>query len=154
MIEKTFQEVYNRFKLHFYQEIFRELPDRDATLSATEAFAVEIIHTLNTPTIGEFANFIHISLPNATYRVNALVKKGYIRKLPSPSDKREIRLQLTERFYHYYNISCDYIQKIMTSMSNRLSEGECAQFVKTLESMLHIMDECREEIGDESENIG
>lgn len=154
MLEQTFHEVYNRFKLHFYQEMFRELPDREASLSATEAFAVEIIHTLNMPTIGEFANFIHISLPNATYRVNALVKKGYIRKVHSPNDKREIRLQLTDRFYHYYNISCEYIQKIMSSMAGRLSEGERTQFTETLKSMLHIMDECKKEDCDESANIG
>ena len=154
MIENTFHEVYNRFKLHFYQEIFKEIPDREATLTATEAFAVEIIHTLNMPTIGEFANFIHISLPNATYRINALVKKGYIRKISSPSDKRETRLQLTERFYHYYNISCDYIQQIMASLGNRLSEGERTQFIETMKSMLHVMDECKEEVRNESANIG
>ncbi len=154
MLEQTFHEVYNRFKFHFYQEIFRELPDREATLSATEAFAVEIIHTLNMPTIGEFANFIHISLPNATYRINSLVKKGYIRKIPSPTDKREIRLQLTDRFYHYYNISCNYIQRIMSSMTSRLSESECAQFIETMKSMLHIMDDCRKESGDGYTDIG
>jgi len=154
MLEQTFQEVYNRFKLHFYQEIFRKFPDRDASLSETEAFAVEIIHTLNMPTISEFANFIHISLPNATYRLNALVKKGYLRKIHSLNDKREIRLQLTERFYHDYNISCDYIQRVMSSMTNLLSEVERTQFVETMKSMLHIMDDCKKEVCDESANIG
>ena len=154
MIENTFQEVYQRFKLHFYEEIFKEIPDCEASLTATEAFAVEIIHTLNMPTIGEFANFIHISLPNATYRVNALVKKGYIRKVTSPLDKREIRLQLTERFYHYYNISCDYISRIMSSLGKRLSESESAQFIEMMRSMLHVMDECKEVTSDESANIG
>ncbi|MBQ4563493.1 MAG: MarR family transcriptional regulator [Lachnospiraceae bacterium] len=115
---------------------------------------MEIIHTLNMPTISEFANFIHISLPNATYRVNALVKKGYLRKIHSLNDKREIRLQLTERFYHDYNISCDYIQRVMSSMTNLLSEVERTQFVETMKSMLHIMDDCKKEVCDESANIG
>ncbi len=145
MLEKTFNCVYDRFKNHFYQEIFRQLPEREANLTATEAFAVEIIHSLGEPTIGEFAGFIHISLPNATYRINSLVKKGYIEKLVSESDRREVRLHLTKHFYHYYNISSDYIHRILTEMKKRLSESECAQFVKNLMLMLDIMDEREKE---------
>jgi hypothetical protein len=37
MIENTFQEVYQRFKLHFYEEIFKEIPDCEVALTATEA---------------------------------------------------------------------------------------------------------------------
>ncbi|MBQ8813953.1 MAG: MarR family transcriptional regulator [Lachnospiraceae bacterium] len=141
MLEKTFSDVYCRFKNHFYQGMFRELPDRESSLTATEAFAVEVIHTLGEPTIGEFANFIHISLPNATYRINALVKKGYVRKTHSDADRREVRLCLTERFYHYYNISSDYIHHILAKMKERMSETECMQFVQSLSVMMNIMDE-------------
>ena len=145
MLEKTFGKVYFRFKNHFYQEIFRELPDREASLTATESFAVEIIHTLGEPTIGEFANFIHISLPNATYRINSLVKKGYVRKIHSESDRREIRLRLTDHFYQYYNISSNYIRRILSKMKDKMSETECLQFIQSLNVMLNIMDECDKE---------
>jgi len=146
MLEQTFNNVYCRYKNHFYQGIFRELPDRESSLTATEAFAVEIIHALGEPTIGEFANFIHISLPNATYRVNALVKKGYVHKIQSDSDRREVRLRLSERFYHYYNISNDYIHRILSQMKERMSNEECEHFVRSLSMMIDIMDECSEPI--------
>jgi DNA-binding MarR family transcriptional regulator len=145
MLEQTFNRVYNRFKIHFYQEIFREMPEREATLTATEAFAVEIIYSLGEPTISEFASFVHISLPNATYRINSLVKKGYIEKVPSPADHREIHLRLTEHFYHYYNISCNYIHQIMADMDQKLTESEQTQFVAALQTMLTIMDKCEGE---------
>ena len=145
MLENTFGKVYFRFKNHFYQQIFRELPEREASLPATESFAVEIIHTLGEPTIGEFANYIHISLPNATYRINSLVKKGYVRKVHSESDRREIRLRLTDHFYHYYNISSDYIHRILSKMKDKMSESECIQFIQSLNVMLNIMDECEKE---------
>lgn len=145
MLENTFGKVYFRFKNHFYQQIFRELPEREASLTATESFAVEIIHTLGEPTIGEFANYIHISLPNATYRINSLVKKGYVRKVHSESDRREIRLRLTDHFYHYYNISSDYIHRILSKMKDKMSESECIQFIQSLNVMLNIMDECEKE---------
>ena len=150
MLEEVFSSVYDRFKNHFYQEIFRQLPDREATLTATEAFAVEIIHTLGEPTIGEFAGFIHISLPNATYRVNSLVKKGYIEKKTSEADRREIRLHLTDHFYHYYNISSNYIHRILSEMKNRLSESECMQFIQSLTVMMNIMDDYEKEKSYES----
>ena len=82
-----------------------------------------------------------------------MVKKGYIRKVASPLDKREIRLQLTDRFYHYYNISCDYISRIMASLGKKLSESESTQFIETMKSMLHVMDECKEVASDESANF-
>ena len=145
MLEKTFKDVYCRFKHHFYQQIFREMPDREASLTATESFAVEIIQALGEPTIGEFANFIHISLPNATYRINALVKKGYVRKVHSETDRREIRLRLTDHFYHYYNISSNYIHHILTKMKDRMTEAECMQFIQSLSVMMNIMDECEQE---------
>ena len=151
MLEQTFIDVYCRFKNHFYQGIFRELPDRESSLTATEAFAVEVIHALGEPTIGEFANFIHISLPNATYRVNALVKKGYVDKIQSDTDRREIRLRLSDRFYHYYNISNDYIHRILSQMKERMSAEECDQFVRSLSMMIDIMDECSEPLHSDSD---
>lgn len=144
MLEEIFRDVYSRFKHHFYQGIFQELSDREANLTATESFAVEIIHSLGEPTIGEFANYIRISLPNATYRVNSLVKKGYLQKITSDSDRRETRLRLTERFYHYYNISSNYIHNILSKMKDRMSESECMQFIQSLSVMLNIMDECEQ----------
>lgn len=150
MLEQTFSKVYSRFKSHFYQEIFRELPEREASLTATESFAVEIIHTLGEPTIGEFANFIHISLPNATYRINSLVKKGYVCKVHPESDRREVRLRLTDHFYHYYNISTNYIHRILSKMKEIMSETERLQFIQSLSVMLNVMDECEKEHARES----
>jgi DNA-binding MarR family transcriptional regulator len=72
------------------------------------------------------------------------VKKGYVDKIPSDTDRREIRLRLSDRFYHYYNISNDYIHRILSQMKERMSEDECAQFIRSLSMMIDIMDECSE----------
>ena len=34
MLHQAFNEVYTKFKLHFYQEIFRRFQDREASLTA------------------------------------------------------------------------------------------------------------------------
>lgn len=46
------------------------------------------------PTVNEFASFVQISPPNAAYKVNSLIRKGYLKKVQSQEDKREYRLCL------------------------------------------------------------
>ncbi|MCL2606404.1 MAG: MarR family transcriptional regulator, partial [Coriobacteriia bacterium] len=88
MFEKTFSEVYTKFKLNFYQNTFDRLKERESSLSAAETYAVEVIHALNKPTVSQFAQFLQVSKSNASYKVNALIKKGYIAKVRSNRDKR------------------------------------------------------------------
>ena len=78
MMEQSFQRVYEKFKLQFFRRLFSQVREREGSLSAMEAFSVEVIHQLNAPTIGRFADFLGISQSNATYKVNNLIRKGYI----------------------------------------------------------------------------
>ena len=66
MIEESFSEVYKKFKIRYYQNVFAQAPNRELSLTTIEAFCAEIIGALNNPTINEFASFINISSPNAT----------------------------------------------------------------------------------------
>ena len=36
MLEQAFQDVYTKFKLHFYQNIFQRFATREATLTTVE----------------------------------------------------------------------------------------------------------------------
>ena len=83
MLKDAFFNVYTKFKLHFYQEIFSRFQDREASLTTVETFCMEAIQALGSPTVNEFATFMRISPPNAAYKVNSLIKKGYIRKVQS-----------------------------------------------------------------------
>ena len=55
MLEKHFSEVYNKFKLQFYRRVFELVRERDGSLSAMEAFSLEVIYMLNEPTVSQFA---------------------------------------------------------------------------------------------------
>ena len=113
MLKNAFFNVYTKFKLHFYQEIFRRFQDREASLTTVETFCMETIQALGSPTVNEFATFMRISPPNAAYKVNSLVKKGYIRKVQSPDDRREYHLEVTQKYIDYYNISTSYMVQVM-----------------------------------------
>ena len=135
MLEQAFNSVYSKFKLHFYQETFRRFQDRGASLTTMETFCMESIQALGSPTVNEFATFMCISTPNAAYKVNSLVEKGYIRKLRSEKDRREYHLEVTQKYLDYYNISTSYIAQVMERIVERFPPEECAK----LEEMLEIV---------------
>ena len=144
MLKDVFFAVYTKFKLHFYQEIFRRFQTREASLTTMETFCVESIQALGSPTVNEFATFMRISTPNAAYKVNSLVKKGYVRKVQSASDRREYHLEATQKYIDYYNISRSYIETVMDRVAARFTPEECGK----LEEMLRIVDrELMPEVG-------
>ena len=96
---------------------------------------MEAIQALGSPTVNEFATFMRISPPNAAYKVNSLIKKGYIRKVQSPDDRREYHLEITQKYIDYYNISTAYMSAVMDRIAQRFTPAECAQ----LEEMLTIV---------------
>lgn len=136
MFQQSFVNIYTKFKMHFYQKVFERFQDREATLTTVETFCMEMIYALDNPTVAEFANFANISSPNAAYKVNSLVKKGYLRKVQSKDDKREYHLEATEKYINYYNISYGYMQVIMDRIKNRLSSEE----LEVLDRVLGIID--------------
>lgn len=135
MIRDSFFSVYTKFKLHFYKEIFQRFQSREASLTTVETFCMETILALDSPTINEFATFMCISPPNAAYKVNSLIKKGYINKVQSETDRREYHLEVTQKYVDYYNISTTYMVEVMDRITKRFSLEDC----KKLDEMLTII---------------
>lgn len=143
MLQDAFSKVYTKFKLHFYKKFFERAKEREASLTTVETFCMEIIYSINNPTVNEFARVANISSPNAAYKINNLIKKGYLRKVRSENDKREYHLEVTEKYINYYNISYGYIGTVMKRMEDRFSPEE----LEIIERMLHVMcDELMPEI--------
>lgn len=143
MLKDSFSNVYSKFKLHFYQNVFENWQEREASLTTVETFCMEIIYALEKPTVAQFAEIANISSPNAAYKINNLIKKGYLKKIQSKQDKREYHLEVTQKYIDYYNISYNYMDTVMKRIEERFSEDE----VKNLEKMLDIIsDELMPEI--------
>ena len=133
MLEESFSQVYTKFKLHFYQEIFSRFQNREASLTAVETFCMEIILALKEPTINEFASFVHISSPNAAYKVNSLILKGYVEKVQSAQDRREYHLRPTKKYMDYYNISSNYLKEVMDRVKARFTHEEAVELDRMLQ---------------------
>lgn len=126
-----------KFKVHFYREVFNQIHSRETSLSTAEVFCVEIIHALHEPTVNEFANFINVSSPNAAYKVNSLIQKGYITKEQSDTDKREYHLKLTDKYYDYLNLSQAYISKVSKRIEERFNDEELEILDRVLDITSH-----------------
>lgn len=122
--EQAFLDLYTKVKMSFYQEMFARIGERETSLTTTEMFCVEIIYDLGNPTISEFAQFLQISAPNAAYKVNSLIKKGYVTKVQSETDHREYHLQVTDRFIDYYKLCTDYVDVVGERMREKFTPEE------------------------------
>ena len=135
MLEKHFADVYNKFKLQFYRRVFELVRERDGSLSAMEAFSLEVIYMLGQPTVSQFADFLNISQSNATYKVNNLIKKGYLERQNSTVDRREYHLILSEKYYTYMNLYANYELTVMHRVAEHFPPEDVAVFDRILQVM-------------------
>jgi DNA-binding MarR family transcriptional regulator len=85
---------------------------------------------MDNPTITQFANFLDISAPNATYKVKQLIKKGFITKERSQKDGREFILTPTQKFFDYYENKEDYV--LVNDLKKTMDKKECKKIDKIM----------------------
>ena len=112
MLEQAFQDVYTKFKLHFYQNVFQRFATREATLTTVESFCMEGIMAMGEPTIAEFSRMMQIS-----------------------THRREYHLRPTQKYIDYYNISYSYLSTVIERVRQRFPEED----VDKLEEMLSVI---------------
>ncbi len=135
MVDKSFVEIYDKFKLRFYRSVFELVREREGSLSAMDVFSLEVINMLSEPTVGQFADFLNISQSNATYKVNSLIKKGYLERQNSQTDRREYHLVLSEKYYNYARLMSSYEMQVIERIKQRFSKED----LENLDRMLKII---------------
>lgn len=132
MLENEFEKLYYKFRLNYCKNLFSNVHEG---LTPTESYCVEVIFLLNRPTVREFAKYIHISQPNATYRINSIIEKGYIKKVASREDKREYHLEVTDKFIENYGVNASFNADLMKGIREKLTTEEVdklEQVIKTI----------------------
>ena len=111
MLDQAFQQVYTKFKLHFYQQVFSKFENREATLTTVESFCMEVIvalHTLGavrkpngTPVtfkdlVRAFERFLNVSILNPDRcRYTTINRKLHLTKFLDTM--REALVELSQR---------------------------------------------------------
>lgn len=136
MNDNILEEIVRKTKLHFYRSVFREFEDSNRSLSIMETMILEVIDYLEKPTINDLVNFLHISQPNMSYKVNVLEKKGYVRKVKSNKDQRFLHVVLTEKCLSYKQKKNEFTKNAMTRAEEKLGEKE----IENLYHSLYLVD--------------
>lgn len=131
-VSKSFIEVYTKFKLQICRDVFGGRGEEETGLTTVENLCMEVISAMERPTINEFATYIGISQPNAAYKVNSLIRKGYLRKIRSVRDKREYFLEVTDKFREEKSSGERYLQTVLERLNDRLSPEEAEELASML----------------------
>ena len=132
--------------------LFRDVMDIEQKVIITPEFkdiTNNDMHVIEAIGIGEPKNMssiareLSVTVGTLTIAMNSLVKKGYVERIQSTTDKREYRLRPTQKYVDYYNISYSYLHLVMERAKQRFSPDDLAK----LEEMLQIVsDELMPEI--------
>ncbi len=135
MLENHLLSIAGKLRLQFYRGVFKIVRERAGSLTAMEVFSLEIIHALGKPTVSEFADFIAISRPAASYKIASLIQKGYIIKESSEEDKREYRLAPTEKYMGYIRMYEDSFKASVLEEERKYSSDQISEAKAVLEKM-------------------
>lgn len=138
MKTKSFEYVYRLFRLEFYKNFYRNLKT-ELEITPLDLADCEIIYILNKPTVTEFAEFVNISLPNASYRIKRLLKVGLISKKQLSLDARQFYLVVNEKFMQFYSKKGEYGDFIWTKIKEKSTKEELQtikQAMKIIERIL------------------
>lgn len=145
MVEESFHKVYLKFRFEFFHKLFELLRERNSSLSAMEVFSLGIIEILQSPTIGQFADFLNISQSNATYKVASLINKGYVIRQNSEKDRREYHLITTDKYRENMKLLTAYEKLMMARIQEHFSEEDLATLDRMLNTIAdELMPECDE----------
>jgi DNA-binding MarR family transcriptional regulator len=139
MLEKEFEKLYFKFRNNYCKNLFSGVNEDKNSLSPTESYCVEAIFLMNRPTVHQFANYVNISQPNATYRISNLISKGYVRKVLSEDDRREYFLEVTDKFSKNYGMNASFNAQLMSNIREKFSQDEIAQLEKLMKKLNSIM---------------
>jgi len=94
----------------------------------TQFLVLMAIHADTRCTMGALARNLHVRMPTATGVVDRLAKAGYVRRIPHPTDRRQVIVTLTAKGQHFIREFQQVIRRRWEEVLRSLSAGELAMF--------------------------
>lgn len=111
-----------------YNRIDTELSDADIMV----LFCVAFCDINQKVKLTDIANRLKVTLPAVTHKVNELVNKNYVEKVPSANDLRVVYIRLTTTGKHYVESIRDTYYKPIEVLSKHLGEEDTETFLRIL----------------------
>ena len=113
--------IFDNMERILYPE---EWIDLDLSFSKTELFSMIIIDRYGEMTMSRIASYIQIPMSTTTGIIDRLVKKGYLKRERSESDRRIVVTGLTDKGQDLMNRFKNQISHYIQRIDNALSEEE------------------------------
>ena len=104
-------------------------------LSIKEMHTIEAIGLHQEPTSSEVAKRLAITVGTLTVAINNLEKKGYVERVRSETDRRIVRLKLTNRGRLFYRIHELFHKKMVESALSGMELTEQKALMKGLRNL-------------------
>ena len=131
----------NSFLVDVFNNILRIEEDslcygKFKNISVREMHVIEAVVKLDKEnTAKQIANELHVTQSTLTTAVGTLEKKGMLIRKTGEKDKRIVRIVATELAIEAYNHHMKFHEKLVTAVTQTLSEDELQVFVKGLNSL-------------------
>ncbi len=114
-----------------YDRIDTKLSDADIMV----LFCVAFCDINQKVKLTDIANRLKVTLPAVTHKVNELVNKEFVEKVPSANDLRVIYIRLTPTGKHYVEAIRDTYYKPIEVLSNHLGQEDTETFLRILDKV-------------------
>jgi DNA-binding MarR family transcriptional regulator len=92
LINEILVDLFN----HILRLEERNLRDQGIELSMNEVHVLEAVKKAETNTMSSIAAKLNVTIGTLTTSMNRLVKKGYVVRTSSPTDRRKVLIELTD----------------------------------------------------------
>lgn len=134
------RKIINELLVDLFNDILeieeRALREKQVTdLSMSEIHTIEAIGCGALRTMSEIAEQLRITLGTLTTAINRLVKKGYVDRLRSESDRRIVFAKLTEKGEEVFRKHEEFHSEMIEKMVAGLKVDEDRLLIESLEKL-------------------
>lgn len=122
-------ELFNDI-LHIEEKVLKNSQMKD--LSITEMHTIDAIGTDGSRTMGEIANDLRITVGTLTSAINRLIKKEYVVRSRTETDRRVVLVSLTDKGMEAYKVHRDFHKEMVDNVLDGFDENEQEVLSKVL----------------------
>lgn len=110
-------------------------------ISIAEIHTLSAVGTGRPKTMTHVANILGINVSTLTTAVNRLVKKGYVKRLRDDTDRRIVKLSLTEKGVFAVEENEMFHEDLIREAISRFSDSQLQQFISSIDNITQFLTE-------------
>lgn len=111
------------------------LREKGVALSMNEVHVIEAVLKTETPTMGNIAKRLRVTVGTLTTAMNRLVEKGYVDRKREKDDKRKVMVFLTPKAYEVLRIHDAFHEEMISAVIEDMKIEEGDVLVKALQNI-------------------